>query len=71
MEPINYETPRVEGGIHAFDDVVSPDQSETETGSLRTPSEAAARQYVRFLESAIESSRLALADEDDETLLAA
>jgi hypothetical protein len=70
MEPIKYETACLEGGIHAFDDVVSHDQAEAETGSLRTPSETAAREYVRFLESAIESSRQALAGDEEAPLAA-
>lgn len=70
MEPINYEDTRVAGGIRVFDDVIKTDRSKIEMGSSRIPSEAAAREYVRFLESAIESSRLALA-QDDEALLAA
>jgi hypothetical protein len=47
----NYDDAKIEGGIHAFDDVIRPDLSKAELGDSPVPSEEGLQQYTEFLES--------------------
>jgi hypothetical protein len=64
----DWDEARVEGGIHAFDDVLKPDRSKPQVGSELVPSPEGARKYARFVESMIEAQQL---PEEDEDLIAA
>ncbi len=70
--PIDYESARIAGGIHAFDDVTKPDRAKYEMGTEPIlGDETSRKKYNEKIRSILAAMAIAETDEDDEDFIAA